>query len=403
MIHVDLFSGIGGFALAARWMGWETVQFCEREPFAREVLKKNFPGVPISHDIFDLRLNEFNQKTIVTGGFPCQPFSQAGERRGMSDTRAIWPEMHRIVREVRPTYVVAENVSGILTISKGLVFEHVCADLESEGYEVQPVIIPAACVGAYHQRERVWFVAVRSDYATNTFRYDDSRPVTGGSSETAGVPAVDRKDNSSTGESGRTDRGDRTGNGQEVNATHANSDGLRKRESGQDRCPESEAQSPENQRQRLRPVTGRSSTAVDAADTNSDGRIGRSIESGFKAHNAALWSGLQRKITGPGVLGFDTANAVYPDNIGLQERDTSTLTIGEALGAGRPNASRIEWPTEPAVRVAADGVSPGVVRIKDRTKQLKGLGNAIVPQVAYQIFRAIEEIDKQITTNKKRA
>ena len=91
MKHIDLFSGIGGFALAARWMGWETVQFCEKEPFAREVLNKNFPGVPISTDIFNLHLNECTERTILTGGFPCQPFSQAGERKGMADARAIWP------------------------------------------------------------------------------------------------------------------------------------------------------------------------------------------------------------------------------------------------------------------------------------------------------------------------
>ena len=159
MKHIDLFSGIGGFALAARWMGWETIQFCEKELFAQEVLKKNFPGVPISTNIFNLHLNECTTPTILTGGFPCQPFSQAGKRKGMADARAIWPQMLRIIHESRPTYVVAENVFGIINISNGLVFENVCADLESEGYEVQPVVIPASSVGAYHQRQRVWFVA----------------------------------------------------------------------------------------------------------------------------------------------------------------------------------------------------------------------------------------------------
>lgn len=168
MKHIDLFSGIGGFAISAKKMGWETIQFCEIDPFARQVLTKNFPGVPISTDIFNLHINECTEPTILTGSTPCQPFSIAGKRKGISDSRALWPEMFRIICECKPAYIVAENVSGLLSISGGMVFEHICLDLESEGYEVQSFIIPAIGIGCFHKRDRVWIVAAKANgYSTS--------------------------------------------------------------------------------------------------------------------------------------------------------------------------------------------------------------------------------------------
>jgi DNA-cytosine methyltransferase len=159
MKHLDLFSGIGGFALAARWMGWQTVQFVEIEPFCQAVLKKNFPNTPIHGDIktFD-GTKLWGTIDIITGGFPCQPFSTAGSQEGTEDHRHLWPEMFRVIREIQPTYVVAENVYGILNIESGVVFETVCAQMEDAGYEVQPIIIPACAIGAQIRRDRVWFI-----------------------------------------------------------------------------------------------------------------------------------------------------------------------------------------------------------------------------------------------------
>jgi DNA (cytosine-5)-methyltransferase 1 len=209
--HLDLFSGIGGFALAVDevWPGSEHI-FCEIDTYCQILLKKRFKGARIYGDIRSLsreRLiadtdsrgqTEQELKTagdkrcdrastnaesgqsgqsqagnkgentrrgseeridILTGGFPCQPFSQAGKRKGTSDNRFLWPEMLRVIREFKPTWVIAENVRGILSIEQGMVFEQVCLDLEGEGYEVQPFIIPAVAVNAPHRRDRVWFVA----------------------------------------------------------------------------------------------------------------------------------------------------------------------------------------------------------------------------------------------------
>lgn len=160
MTHLDLFSGIGGFAYAADQV-WSDVEhiFCDNDEYCQQVLKKHWPKSKIYGDIRELKNNNSKTVDLVTGGFPCQPFSQAGKRKGKEDDRHLWPEMFRVIQEFQPAWVIAENVYGILNIEGGLVFEQVCTDLEGEGYEVQPFIIPAVSVNAPHRRDRVWFVA----------------------------------------------------------------------------------------------------------------------------------------------------------------------------------------------------------------------------------------------------
>ena len=164
MTHGSLFSGIGGFDLAAAWAGWTNVFNCEIDPFCRRVLKYHFPE---SEQYEDIRTTDFtvwrDRVDVLTGGFPCQPFSLAGKRKGTADDRYLWPAMLGVVRTVRPRWVVGENVLGIVNWSQGMVFEQVCADLEAAGYEVQAYLIPAAGVGAPHIRYRTWFVAHRGD------------------------------------------------------------------------------------------------------------------------------------------------------------------------------------------------------------------------------------------------
>jgi len=154
MRMLDLFSGIGGFSLAASWAGIKTVQFVENDKYCQRVLAKNFKGVPIHDDIKTFK-GQPGTADIVSGGFPCQPFSVAGQRRGTEDDRALWPEMFRIIQEVQPAWVLGENVAGIVSLE----LDNVLSDLEDEGYETQAFIIPACAVGAPHRRDRVWIVA----------------------------------------------------------------------------------------------------------------------------------------------------------------------------------------------------------------------------------------------------
>lgn len=179
MTHGSLFSGIGGFDLAADWIGWENVFNCEWEEFPRQVLKYHFPNAEQFGDIreFDAS-NYLGRVDIITGGFPCQPYSNAGKRKGKEDERHLWPEMLRIIREVRPRWIVGENVRGLCTWSGGLVLEECCADLENEGYAVQPFIIPACAKGAPHRRDRVWIVAYTDGPSSrNNVRADESKAI----------------------------------------------------------------------------------------------------------------------------------------------------------------------------------------------------------------------------------
>lgn len=171
MNHGSLFSGIGGFDLAAQWMGWNNIFNCEWEEFPRRVLRHHFPESKQYGDIKEFDATAYAGRIdILTGGFPCQPYSAAGRKLGKDDDRHLWPEMLRIIRECTPRYVVGENVRGLVSWNGGLVFEEVCADLEALGYSVQPCLLPAASVNAPHKRMRVWFIAysecVRLEHTT---------------------------------------------------------------------------------------------------------------------------------------------------------------------------------------------------------------------------------------------
>jgi DNA (cytosine-5)-methyltransferase 1 len=193
--HLDLFSGIGGFAYAVDQV-WPNANhiFCDNNKFCQQVIKKHWPNARIYGDIKEItadtegdyvghRQREEQQERentpsrsgevdLVTGGFPCQPFSQAGKRKGTDDDRYLWPEMLRVIRLTKPQWVIAENVRGLLTLEGGLVFEQVCLDLEASDYEVQPFIIPAVAVNAPHRRDRVWFIAHRTGERSDNRKRD---------------------------------------------------------------------------------------------------------------------------------------------------------------------------------------------------------------------------------------
>lgn len=285
---LDLFSGIGGFSLAASWV-WgdelEIVAFCEIDKYCQKVLHKHWPKTPIIDDIRDL-----NEKTLtdsqfdgsseiwqgidlLTGGFPCQPFSVAGKRQGTADNRYLWPEMYRVIKEFHPRWIIGENVAGFVNMA----LNDCCTDLEAEGYEVQPLIIPACAVNAPHRRDRVWIVA--------NSKFDRRRGENNGNEgKLCGALQIERP---------------RSANQQQNVADH-------------DRqcCQEQ-----------------------------------------LRGHQLA-------ETTGKRTLGW---------------QDT---------------AIRRQWATEPNVGRVAHG-------IPNRVDRLRGLGNAIVPQVAAVIMQAIKDIDKE--------
>lgn len=162
MKHGSLFSGIGGFDLASEWMGWDNIFHCEWNEFGKKILNYYWPNAESYHDITKTDFRKYADRIdILTGGFPCQPYSMAGKRKGKEDERHLWPEMLRAIREIRPRWVVGENVFGLINWNGGLVFDEVQTDLEAEGYEVFPYVLPACAVNAPHRRDRVWFVAYR--------------------------------------------------------------------------------------------------------------------------------------------------------------------------------------------------------------------------------------------------
>ncbi|MBW2672340.1 MAG: DNA cytosine methyltransferase [Deltaproteobacteria bacterium] len=160
MVHIDIFSGIGGFALAAEWAGYETVCFCECDPYCQQVLRKHWPNVPIVEDIHGFTAKRIRRMGIaavdlLTGGPPCQPASVAGKRRGKEDDRWLWPETVRVLGELKPRWALFENPTGILSMG----FDDLLSDVERQGYEVGAAIVPACAVNAPHRRDRVWIVA----------------------------------------------------------------------------------------------------------------------------------------------------------------------------------------------------------------------------------------------------
>lgn len=188
--HGSLFSGIGGFDLAAEWIGWKNIFHCEINEFCTKILNYHFPNAEHYADITKTYFTKWRGKIdVLSGGFPCQPFSVAGKRKGTDDNRYLWPEMLRAIQEIRPTWIVGENVAGILSmvqpgkevkmgcqdsifgednrerilLRQEYIIETICKDIEREGYSVQPIIIPACAVGAPHRRDRVWFIAKCTD------------------------------------------------------------------------------------------------------------------------------------------------------------------------------------------------------------------------------------------------
>lgn len=338
MKHIGLFEGIGGFSLAARWMGWETVAWCEWNEFGQKVLKYHFPEAVGFGDITKTDFTKYaNTVDIVTGGFPCQPYSVAGKRKGKDDERHLWPEMLRAIREIKPRWVVGENVHGLVNWNGGLVFEEVQADLENERYEVQPYILPACAKNAPHRRDRVWFVAYKN---TN----QDGR---GGEL---------REEKSNIGQFGNIG----TGNNERIPA-HNDEVGI--------------------------------TTHSDLCRNNSTQRA----EGGIREHEDKIKAGSGGAMQISGLSDEQFATNTNRRVIQKPERERENVeqtTRGQTTrGFNNGNAQGwSEWPTQPPICGGDDGLPErldGISVPKWRTETLKAYGNAIVPQVALEIFKAI--------------
>ena len=254
---LDLFSGLGGFSLGLEKTGhFKTIAFCDNDKYCKLVLQKHWKEVKIYDDVKEItkeRLEADGVKLpeIITGGFPCQPFSVAGKQKGTSDDRYLWPEMFRIIQELKPRWVIGENVKGITNIQDGMVFETVCTDLEGEGYEVRAFNIPAAGVGAPHRRERIWIVA-------HAKCFSDSESIEESDGAQDQVQKEHRQDDSSARLTSRTSSIRQTNNGHDV----ANTESLRFRgRSGQERgIKKQEFQQSEQERSEVRSEVERRSS-----------------------------------------------------------------------------------------------------------------------------------------------
>jgi DNA (cytosine-5)-methyltransferase 1 len=330
MNHGSLFSGIGGFDLAAEWMGWNNTFHCEWMPFPRKVLSHYFPN-SISYE--DITKTDFSIHRgtidILTGGFPCQPYSSAGKRLGKEDERHLWPHMLRVISEINPTYVVGENVRGLTNWNGGVVFEEVCTDLEAQGYTVQPILLPACSVGAPHRRDRVWFVAYSNGAMFRTEKYGSIR-CENGENESKGTQGI-------------------------YNAVGSN---------GNSRITSN------SERFRLQYSEKRGNIQESTAKTRSKrSEFTESIEANGSNGNAsnANVSGLERML----------------------KKKENKLTING-------NTWNI-FPTQSPICSGNDGLPTeldGITFPKWRQESIKGYGNAIVPQVAYEIFKVISEMER---------
>ena len=305
---LDLFSGIGGFSLGLESTGqFETIAFVEKDEFCQKVLKKNFNNIPIESEVRNVKGDRY-AADIVCGGFPCQPFSVAGKRKGTSDDRYLWPEMLRVIREAKPRWVIGENVRGIINIEDGMVFKQVHSDLEAEGFQTKCFVLPAASVNAPHQRYRTFFIGQSME---NSRRSLQSRGI---------------KQGENADEDGQRDAHQfkRSGGTRENALANSNNGHIRQEEEVRTRGNTSEPSS------------------EDVSDTNEQMLEGQ-------------WQEPQRS----------------------QEEFTDISESGW-------------WELEPDVGRVAHGIS-------NRAHRLRSLGNAVVPQIIYQLGKAIgvaEGLDK---------
>ena len=359
---LDLFSGIGGFSLGLESLGqFKTIAFCEKDKFCQKVLQKNFPNITIEGEIRDVKGEKY-KADVVTGGFPCQPFSVAGKRKGTDDDRYLWDETIRVVRECKPKWFIGENVEGIINIQEGMVLRQVQTDLEKEGFEVQCLIIPASGIGAWHQRKRVWIIGCNVSNSDNNgpYRQKGIKTIKNSNEQKKWLSFGNDKDvpNSNTrfsigkNEEVQTRWNTTTDGGENVSNTDSE---MRRRgrtigESGTNEVwrfhTEKEKQSEQNFR----------SKAIGCDDIFGKENVQNSNSFGLQGHR------------------------LQSDN--LQKENTTREIFNSSI-----EEQQTWWQTQSKLCGVPNGVSYELD--KDRANRVKALGNSIVPQIAREIGKAI--------------
>jgi len=382
MTHGSLFSGIGGFDLAAEWMGWENKFHCEWNEFGQKVLHYYWPNVELFTDITKSDFTKYaNKIDVLTGGFPCQPYSQAGKRLGKEDDRHLWPEMLRAIREIKPSWVVGENVYGLVNWNGGLVFHEVQSDLEAEGYEVFPVLLPAAAVNAPHRRDRIWFIA-HSKCSGHRGKSKKNRP---------NITRSEWNILSDIGQHGNK-IWSKTQQCSEI-SSNANSNG----------------QHISNSKYEINTNQGGEYAQHDIEQSNDNGNASDTKQQRLQRPTTNGQISKEKRNVGRkgnkstiGITSIHTKSDVTNTNgIGLRRQSNR---IGESKFISK-NEQRNKWETFPTVSPICngdDGLSDRLDSItfsKWRNESIKAGGNAIVPQVVYQIFKAIEQYEQQRPSN----
>jgi len=422
---IDLFSGIGGFALGLESTGYfKTVQFVENEKWCQQILAKNFPGVPIHDDIKTYNTYQGVEADVVVGGFPCQPFSVAGKGKAVQDDRHLWPEMFRVIRQTKPTWVIGENVRNIVSISDGMVLEQVYLDLESQGYEVQSFIIPASAVNAPHQRYRTWIVAYSNNNGhqrgcIKTRNEVDARENTS-SIGRVNTENIGRSNNDGGNQTRSVTNGSIQGSRNNNQTTAANTTGVcevSEREyihqgiDTQNRHQENHDRTlVQNRQQGVQSSINRGLEQnqttfenIKIRQRNDDGAISgvdtayveNTRRSSWREQPTRNTESIRRRSS------EETKWSTHTDQTARSSQRTETVADTDsqrgclwetdrqdAEDVGQPPRCKVtgNWDSEPDVCRVVDG-------LPNRVDRLKGLGNAIVPQIAYQIGMAIKEAE----------
>ena len=373
---LDLFSGIGGFSLGLHSTGiFETVKFVENDKFCKKVLQARFPNIHLEEDIKDVKGQEFEADVIV-GGFPCQPMSVAGRQKGTSDNRYLWPEMFRLIKEIKPEFVIGENVQGIINIQNGMVLRQVQNDLESEGFEVQCFLIPASGIGAWHQRYRVWIV---------------------GHSKHNGLLAAEKRIRDKKINGGTPKRQDQAIKFKRTSGSRNNENVSNTTILGTGESRES------NQKEGMETssTTQSNSSSEDVSNTISSLRGGRRTigQSGEdkvwrfypekkEQTEYDIWS----QIVGRNVISGEE-DPLFPECERFEKLDISKEPEGQTLSSRRHDENETNktwWQIESELCGVPNGISYELD--KDRANRIKTLGNAIVPQIAREIGLAIKKV-----------